>query len=231
MLHKTLCLFLRVCVCVCVWICLHTCRHGGVGGSRHHLCYILHNVILNQKSAMLCQYVCVWWLRNCVFVRVCVWRKTRVKRSQNVIHTFTNLPLCLCACVCARARVSLCVCVCVRECVYVFCVSRCLFVRIAKAQNDPCSLGNKPFHMRDLVHYMYHVTKSKLWSDHCLEKWLPIKNHSTKSGYFGINLILESCSQDIIKFCQIWSTLALRFLGGHPVFSIKCRETNFEWGW
>ena len=77
-------------------------------------------------------------------------------RSQNVIHTFTNMSLSLC--VRARMRVCVCVCVCVFWCV--FCVSRCLFVRIAEAQNDPCSLGNKPFQTRDLVHYVYHVEQS-----------------------------------------------------------------------
>ena len=68
--------------------------------------------------------------------------------------------VCLYVCVCVCEFVCVCVCVCVCECVYVFCVSRCLFLRIAEAQNDPCSLGNKPFHTRDLVHYLYHVTKS-----------------------------------------------------------------------
>ena len=69
-----------VCVCVCVCVCVFefVCilagmvEWGGGGESRHDLCYILHNVILNQKSAMLCLYVCVQWLRNCVCVRVCL---------------------------------------------------------------------------------------------------------------------------------------------------------------
>ena len=62
-------------------------------------------------------------------------------------------PLLICHYVC------LCVCVCV--CVHVFFVSRCLFVRIAEAQNDPCSLGNMPFQTRDLVHYLYHYVEQE----------------------------------------------------------------------
>ena len=39
----------------------HKHTHTNMADVTHHntLCYILHNVILNQKSAMLCQYVCV----------------------------------------------------------------------------------------------------------------------------------------------------------------------------
>ena len=81
------------------------------------------------------------------------------------------MPVCVCVCVCARARVCVCVCVCVRACVCVwggggwlwacvFCVSRCLFVCVAEAQHDPCSLGNKPFQTREIVPYPYHVEHS-----------------------------------------------------------------------
>ena len=60
-------------------------------------------------------YVCVC---VCVCARVCM--KKNSWRSQNVIHTFTNLSLCLCVCMC-------------------FFLSQCLFVRISEAQNEPCS--------------------------------------------------------------------------------------------
>ena len=67
--------------------------------------------------------------------------------------SFTPLLIChcVCACVCVCVCVCVSVCVCACVCVYVFCLSRCLFVCIAEAQNDPYSLGNKPFHTRDLV--------------------------------------------------------------------------------
>ena len=43
------------------------------------------------------------------------------------------------------------VCVCVGVC------CACLFVCVAEARQDPCSLGNKPFQTRDLVPYLYHM--------------------------------------------------------------------------
>ena len=60
----------------------------------------------------------------------------------------------------AYVCVCVCVCVCVSVGVYMFCVYRCLFVRIAEAQNNPRSLWNKPFQTRDLVPYLYHVEQS-----------------------------------------------------------------------
>ena len=89
-----------------------------------------------------------------------------MKRSQNVIHTFTNMSLCFRACVDLCVCVGVCVCVCVCACVCVcVCVCVCAYVcvcvlrvsvseRIAESQNEPCSLGNKPFQTRDLVPYM-----------------------------------------------------------------------------
>ena len=165
--HKTLCLFARVCVCVCVcvsvWVCLHTCRHGGVGELRHDLCYILHNVILNQKSAMLCLDVCVKWLRKCARVCVsvcscvcaCVYEEKLVT-CEALSKCYSHLYYSVIVFVCARERVF----VCAHKCVYVFRVSRCLLVRIAESQNEPCSLENKPFQTRDVVPYMYHVEQS-----------------------------------------------------------------------
>ena len=68
--------------------------------------------------------------------------------------------VCVCVCVCACARARVCVCMCVCVCVCVLSVSRCLFVRIAETQNNPRSLGNKPFQTRDRVPYLYHVEQS-----------------------------------------------------------------------
>ena len=48
-----------VCMCVCEFVCKRAGTGEWGGGSRHDLYYILHNVILNKKSAMLCLYVCV----------------------------------------------------------------------------------------------------------------------------------------------------------------------------
>ena len=53
-----------------------------------------------------------------------------------------------------------CVCVCVRVCVCVFRVSVSVCAHIAEAQNYPCSLGNRSFQTRVLVHYLYHVEQS-----------------------------------------------------------------------
>ena len=154
-------------MCVFEFLCIRAAAAGmgewGGGGSRHDLCYILHNVILNQKSlytAMLCQYTFV--RDGCIIVCscACVYEEKLVSSVLKMSFTPLLICHCVCACVCVCEFVSACVCVC--ECVYVFCMSRCLFARIVEAQNDPCSLENKPFHTRDLVHYLYHVTKSKL---------------------------------------------------------------------
>ena len=54
----------------------------------------------------------------------------------------------VCVCVCVRVCVCVCVCVCVR------CAG--VFVCVAEARHDPCSLGNKPYETRDLVPDLYY---------------------------------------------------------------------------
>ena len=119
------CVCVCVYVCMCVCVCEFVCTRAGTGGeSRHNFCYILRNVILSQKSAMLCLYVCVWWLRNCL----CVCMKKARDLWSILKMSFT--PLLICHCV-------LCVCVCVFVFVCVFTVlcvsvSVCAQSRITK---------------------------------------------------------------------------------------------------
>ena len=78
------CMHVCLCVCVCVYVCMSVCmyvcmyvrwcahvraqrRVGGGAESQHDLCYILHNVSLSQKSALLCLLVCGGCVLGCVY--------------------------------------------------------------------------------------------------------------------------------------------------------------------
>ena len=86
--HNSLCMFVRMYVCMYVCMYVRLCanvrawRRGG-GESQHELCYILHNVTLSPKSAMLCLLICL-----------CV-----------VVVYLCPVCVCVCVCVCVRARV------------------------------------------------------------------------------------------------------------------------------
>ena len=134
-----LCACLCVCVCMyvcmylcmylCMYVCVHTCGHGGGwrAESRYDLCYILHNVTLSQKSAMLCLYVCVcvvlaYLCVVCMFVCVCVetcdlWSIFKM--------SFKPLPICHCVCVCVWGGGWVSVC------------CACLFACVAEARHEP----------------------------------------------------------------------------------------------
>ena len=149
-----------------------------------------------------------YYVRVCA--RVCVWRKSRDLWSA---LKMSFIPLLICHCVCVCARVCVFVRVRARVCVCVFaCLSVCLCAynsRITKWTVQPWkkAISNE----RSCSLHVPCRTKSfVIWP--LFRKIAANQNHSTKSGYFGIKLLLEvTLSHDISKYGQIFSTLAVRF--------------------
>ena len=105
----------------------------------------------------VCVYVCVCFVQLCMPLLY-----VGVEAHSNTQHfpKCHSKPLIICGFRCVFVLCA-CVCMCVHELVCVWCVFRCVCVYLCAWQKhdmiDPCSLGNKPFEMRDLVPYMYDV--------------------------------------------------------------------------
>ena len=96
----------------------------------------------------------------------------------------------LCACVCLCVHELGCVRVCLGVCYF----GVCLLVCVEEARQYPCSLGNKPFEIRDHVPYVYDVEHCHIcdltivWENACQSKTSQPSVLRSCRGNFETNL-------------------------------------------
>ena len=130
------CMCVCACVCVCVWLfCRSLCVHVRV-------C-----VWLFCGSLCVRVHVCVWLFWRSLCVHVCVvilWESVCSCACVCMVISWESVCSCACACVCGYfvgvcefMCVCICVFVCVRVCVWLFCGSLCVHVRVTLIQVRP----------------------------------------------------------------------------------------------